>query len=157
MIYNIIVGIIVLICVLLTIVVLLQSGQGQGLAGGLAASSGFGGTPMGARRTADILSKSTTVLGSAFLVLCVLANFFIYSEQANESAVQQSTTGPQPTNTQAPSQSAPAVPQQQQQSGQQQGPITPQQQQPAQPPANQGGGNSGGGGNNSGDGGSPSP
>jgi preprotein translocase subunit SecG len=137
MIYSIIVGIIVLICILLTIVVLLQSGQGQGLAGGLAASSGLGGTPMGARRTADLLSKSTTVLGTAFLVLCVLANFFIYSNQPNESAVQQNASGPQPTNTQGPVETQPAVPQQQT--------PTPQQQQPTQPPADQSGGGYGGG------------
>lgn len=140
MIYSIIVAVIVLICILLTIVVLLQSGQGQGLAGGLAASSGLGGTPMGARRTADLLSKSTTVLGTAFLVLCVLANFFIYSPEANESAVQQNASGPQPTNTQGPVQTQPAVPQQQQQ----QAPTPQQQQQPAQPPADQGGDDDGG-------------
>jgi len=114
MLYSIIITLIVIICVLLTIVVLLQSGQGEGLSGGLAAGGGFGGGAMGARRTADLLSKSTTVLGTAFLILCVLANFFIESGQPAESAVQQSGVE-QPVDMNAPSQTQSPVPQQQQQ------------------------------------------
>lgn len=74
--YTFIVILITLIAILMTITVLLQSGQGQGLSGG------FGGgmaanTALGARRTSDFLSKSTTYLGTMFLVLCLAANFFI--------------------------------------------------------------------------------
>ncbi|MDA0671492.1 MAG: preprotein translocase subunit SecG [Bacteroidetes bacterium] len=90
MLYGIILGVIVLVCVLLIIVVLLQPGQKQGLSGGLAAGM-TGGGGMGARRTADLLSKSTTVLASIFLGLCVLANFAIdRGGQATQSAVQSS-------------------------------------------------------------------
>ena len=96
MLYTIILSTIVIICVLLTIVVLLQPGQGQGLSGGLAGGMS-GGQGLGARRTADLLSKSTTVLGTALLVLCVLANFAINRGQPSESAVQQSGV---PTQTQ---------------------------------------------------------
>lgn len=90
MLYTIILSIIVIICVLLTIVILLQPGQGSGLSGGLAGASLSGGAGLGARRTADLLSKSTTVLGTALLVLCVLANFAIDAGGTTESAVQQS-------------------------------------------------------------------
>ena len=90
MLYGIILGVIVLVCVLLIIVVLLQPGQKQGLSGGLAAGM-TGGGGMGARRTADLLSKSTTVLASVFLGLCVLANFAIDRGGApTQSAVQSS-------------------------------------------------------------------
>jgi len=89
MLYTIILSIIVIISILLTIVVLLQPGQGQGLSGGLAGGM-QGGQGLGARRTADLLSKSTTVLGTALLVLCVLANFAIDRGTVTESAVQQS-------------------------------------------------------------------
>ncbi|HET6527969.1 MAG TPA: preprotein translocase subunit SecG, partial [Balneolaceae bacterium] len=54
-------------------------------AGGMA-----GGGGLGARRTADLLSKSTTVLGTALLALCLLANFAIERGGPTESAVQQS-------------------------------------------------------------------
>lgn len=89
MLYTIILATITIICILLTIVVLLQPGQGQGLAGGIAGGNA-GGQGLGARRTADLLSKSTSVLGGALLVLCVLANFAIDRGERSESAVQQS-------------------------------------------------------------------
>lgn len=90
MLYYSILALIVLICVLLTIVILLQPGQGSGLSGGIAGGSLSGGAGLGARRTADLLSKSTTVLGTALLVLCVAANFAIDAGGSPESAVQQS-------------------------------------------------------------------
>ncbi|PAU95334.1 preprotein translocase subunit SecG [Aliifodinibius salipaludis] len=89
MLYTIILSVITIICILLVIVILLQPGQGQGISGGLAGGQA-GGQGLGARRTADLLSKSTTVLGAALLALSVLANFAIEREGASESAVQQS-------------------------------------------------------------------
>lgn len=104
---------------MLTIVVLLQPGQGQGLSGGLAGGMS-GGQGLGARRTADLLSKSTTVLGTALLVLCVLANFAIQRGERTESAVQQSGVPVQTqqnnmNNSETPS--AVPLPQNQQQGG----------------------------------------
>lgn len=89
MLYTILLSVITIICILLIIVILLQPGQGQGLSGGLAGGMA-GGQGLGARRTADLLSKSTTVLGTALLVLSVVANFAIDRGQPTESAVQQS-------------------------------------------------------------------
>lgn len=90
MLYTIILVVIILICILLTIVILLQPGQGQGLGGGMAGGALAGGAGLGARRTADLLSKSTTILGTALLVLSVLANFAITNNETVESAIQQS-------------------------------------------------------------------
>lgn len=92
MLYNILIGVITIICALLTLVVLLQNGQGQGLSGiGGGAAGGLGGNAgLGARRTADLLSKATSILGGAFLVLCVLANFAIdRGDQPADSVLQQ--------------------------------------------------------------------
>lgn len=135
MLYYIILGVIILVCVLLTIVVLLQPGQGSGMTGGLAAGSMAGGGGLGARRTADLLSKSTSVLGGALLVLCILANFAIDSQEVNQPAVQQSGVE-NPQNVNNPSQSAPAIPVNPQNTG-----------------GNSGGDASGGDGSGSGDGG----
>lgn len=111
--YNIILTVIILICILLTIVILLQPGQGGGLGGGMAGGSLAGGAGLGARRTADLLSKSTTVLGTALLVLSVLANFAITRPEVNESILQQSNTQvPLENNFNAPPQSeVPTLPQ----------------------------------------------
>ena len=88
MIYGIIISIITIVAILLTVVVLLQSGQGEGLSGGIAAT-GMPGQMMGARRTADLLSKTTTGLGVAFFALCFLANFFIDRGEVRRSAIQE--------------------------------------------------------------------
>jgi preprotein translocase subunit SecG len=90
MMYSIIVVLITLIAILMTIAVLLQSGQGGGLSGGIAGNAGTGPGGVGSRRTADFLSKATSVLGGTFLVLCLVANFFIDRTTTTRSAVQQS-------------------------------------------------------------------
>lgn len=90
MLYNIIIVVITIICALLTLVVLLQNGQGQGLSGiggGGGLDAGAGG--LGARRTADLLSKATSVFGGAFLILCIVANFAIDRQQQTNSVLQQ--------------------------------------------------------------------
>ncbi len=108
MLYTIILILIVLICLLLTLVVLLQSGQGQGLSGGLAAM-GPASQMIGARRTADILSKATSYLGGAFLTLCVLANLFIDGGAPTRSAIQ-SAAPRSPLETTQPSETPSALP-----------------------------------------------
>lgn len=111
MLYTIILTVILIVCVLLTIVILLQPGQGGGIGGGIAGGSLSGGAGLGARRTADLLSKSTTILGTALMVLCVLANFAIYRDAPTNSAVQQSTTEqPLDNGLNNPSQTPSAVP-----------------------------------------------
>ena len=110
MLYNIIIAVITIICALLTLVVLLQNGQGQGLSGIGGGGGALGGSAgLGARRTADLLSKATSVLGGAFLVLCVLANFAIDRQGVQTNSVLQEAGAPI-DNIAAPSQTQSAVP-----------------------------------------------
>ena len=64
----------VLICIVLIVAVLMQSGKGGGLAGsiggGLGASSVLGG-----RTATTFLTKTTTGLATAFLLSCLLQAF----------------------------------------------------------------------------------
>ena len=78
---------ITIICALLIVVVLLQNGSGQGLSG-IGATSMGGSSGLGARRTADLLSKATSYLGGVFLFLCVLANFVIDKLKSENSILQ---------------------------------------------------------------------
>ncbi|MDR9418262.1 preprotein translocase subunit SecG [Gracilimonas sp.] len=110
MLYNIIVGVIAVICFLLIVVVLLQPGQGQGISGMGGAGAIGGGGGLGARRTADLLSKSTSILAALFLSLCVLANFAIEREGASRSILQEGAPGLE-TPIENPSESQPAIPQ----------------------------------------------
>jgi preprotein translocase subunit SecG len=113
MLYNILVAVITIICALLILVVLLQNGQGSGLSGisGGGGGGALGGNSgLGARRTADLLSKATGIFGGAFLVLCVLANFAIdrSGTTPNRSILQDGGAPIQDLN--APSQTQSAVP-----------------------------------------------
>lgn len=84
--FTFLIVIIALIGILMTLIILLQSGKGGGLAG-IAA----GGTQqvLGARTAPDILEKATWVLGTAFILLCVLTNFTIDGGGAAPSVIQQ--------------------------------------------------------------------
>ena len=109
MLYNILIAVITIICALLTLVVLLQNGQGQGLSGIGGGGGGLGGNAgLGARRTADLLSKATSILGGAFLVLCVLANFAIDRQTVQTNSVLEQ--GAPVNDLAAPSQTQSAVP-----------------------------------------------
>ena len=57
--------------ILLSVVVLLQSGKGGGLAG--IAAGGQATQILGARQAPDFLEKATWVLGTALLVICFVA------------------------------------------------------------------------------------
>lgn len=108
MLYNIIIAVIVIICALLTLVILLQNGQGEGLAGMGGGGGLDSGAGLGARRTADLLSKSTSILGGLFMFLCVVANFAIDRQQPNNSILQQGA--PLTNDIAAPSATQSAVP-----------------------------------------------
>ncbi len=62
--------------ILLTVVVLMQSSKGGGLAGTFGGAGAGFGNMFGVRRTADILSRATTVLGTVFIALAFLIDLF---------------------------------------------------------------------------------
>lgn len=87
--YIFLIILITLIALLLAIAVLLQSGKGGGLAG--IASGGQTTQILGARQAPDFLEKATWTLGTAFVVLCIIANFFANPSEAQQSIIQGSS------------------------------------------------------------------
>ncbi|MEP0545870.1 MAG: preprotein translocase subunit SecG [Rhodothermales bacterium] len=86
--YIFLIIVITLIALMMAVVVLLQSGKGGGLAG--IASGGQTTQILGARQAPDFLEKATWTLGTAFIVLCILANFFTDPTEAQRSIIQDS-------------------------------------------------------------------
>jgi preprotein translocase subunit SecG len=75
MLFAILLVLFLLVCVFLCLIILIQSDKGGGLSGaigGLSGASGF----LGTQDTANVLTKGTYVMGSVFLVLCVLMTLF---------------------------------------------------------------------------------
>ncbi len=103
MLFGLIVFVIALIAVLLTLIVLIQSGKGGGLAG-----IGAGGTTqiLGARQAPDVLEKATWVLAAIFGLLCVLSNFVI--DRGTGGSVIQGSATEQTAPVTAPPSAAPA-------------------------------------------------
>ena len=109
--FGILVSVEILVSILLIIVVLMQSSKGGGLAGSF--GGGSMGTVFGVRRTADFLSRSTTILAAIFIGLCLITNIFFLpgSNTTRESVIQRGTTTPAPRP--VPPRAAPAASQQQ--------------------------------------------
>ncbi len=107
--FTFLIVLISIIAVLMTLVVLLQSGKGGGLAG---IASGAATTQiLGSRQAPDFLEKATWTLATAFIVLCVLSNFVIGPENSGGSVIQQNAQSGQvqtPT-LPAPANTAPAT------------------------------------------------
>lgn len=84
--FSFMVVLIALIAAVLVLVILMQSGQGEGLAG--IASGGATRQVLGTRQAPDVLEKATWTLAAIFISLCVITNFFI-DRGPEESVIQQ--------------------------------------------------------------------
>lgn len=86
--FTFLIVLIALIGLFITLVVLVQSGRGGGLAG--IAAGGATQQVLGARQAPDVLEKATWTLATLFIVLCILTNFAIdRGDEAQESVIQQ--------------------------------------------------------------------
>ena len=86
--YIVIAVLIFVTCVLLTLIVLVQSSKGGGLASNFSSSNQF----MGVRKTADFLEKSTWTLAVMLLLLSLFSIFVIPrggNIQAGDSELQE--------------------------------------------------------------------
>jgi len=92
--FILIVLVITLIAVVLTFLILLQSGKGGGLAG--IAAGGATTQILGARQAPDILEKGTWILATVFIILCILTNFVIDKGGSPESIIQQQSQTAEP-------------------------------------------------------------
>jgi preprotein translocase subunit SecG len=97
MLYYLLVGLYVLVCLLLLLVVLLQQGKG----GDMASAFGGGGssqTAFGARAGATVLTRATTILGALFMIGAIVIGIY---GQRGPGSVLSGVRGPvQPTSTQ---------------------------------------------------------
>jgi len=79
----------VISCVAMILVILLQAGKGQGLAGAFGGAAS--GAVFGGRGAATFLSRATSILAVAYMVLCLLISILYKSENETQrqSLIQQ--------------------------------------------------------------------
>ena len=122
--FTFIIILIAIIAILITFVVLIQSGKGGGLAG--IASGGATTQILGARQAPDVLEKATWVLATLFIVFCVVSNFAIDDSEVQESVIQQRSEQQQSTQPTLPPAGQQTLPEQQVPAPSEQQPTTPE-------------------------------
>jgi preprotein translocase subunit SecG len=81
--YTFLIIMFILLSITMVIVILLQAGKGQGLAGAI--GGGFaGGTIFGGRGAADFLSKATTWIAALYMIFAILIGM-LYKSEAEEA------------------------------------------------------------------------
>ncbi len=108
MLYTILLVLFVLDAALLMVVILLQDSKGQGLAGAFGGGGGGATSFFGARGASTFLSKATTYLGTAFLVLCIIMSMMRPSGAGEQRSIMMESAGQ--TEEQAPSTGLPLLP-----------------------------------------------
>jgi preprotein translocase subunit SecG len=105
LIYYLVTALHVLVCVILILVVLLQSGKGADLAG--AFGGGATQTAFGSRGPASFLSKLTTAAAVLFMLTCL--SLSLMGERHQEKSILDDTKGKSaPAKTSAPAAAQPA-------------------------------------------------
>ncbi len=87
--YTFLIVIFVLICILMTFVILIQSSKGGGLAGTFGGMDAMGGSMFGGRGAGDFLTRLTTGLAAAFMVLALLLGLMTRGELSEESLIER--------------------------------------------------------------------
>lgn len=124
----------VLVCIVLMLAILMQSGKGGGLSssfgGGGGAGGGMAGQMFGGRGAGTFLSKVTSVTAALYMVMVIVLNLIPASSQAPSSLIREEALKNQQA---SPAQGLPTVPGQ----AQPVTPISPSSGQPAAPATGQ--------------------
>jgi preprotein translocase subunit SecG len=79
----------ILVCLLLIVTILLQSGKGGGMAGAFGGSSTSMDSYFGARGAATFLTKATVVLAVLFALLCIVHTFAVRPANQPRSMLEE--------------------------------------------------------------------
>jgi len=99
MVFYLLVGLYLLVCLLLLLVVLMQQGKG----GDMASAFGGGGssqTAFGARAGATVLTRATTVLGALFMLGAIILG--VFGQSAGSGSLLSGVKGAAPVQAPAP-------------------------------------------------------
>jgi preprotein translocase subunit SecG len=77
MIFGILLFIFVVVCILLCLLILIQSDKGGGISGAIGGGFASASNLLGSQDTANILTRGTTILASIFLGLCLILSVFL--------------------------------------------------------------------------------
>jgi len=96
-----------LVCVLLTVVILMQASKGGGLSGAFGGGQGSMGAVFGGRGAGSFLSKTTIILATIFMLGSIAQGLIKRSAGERNSLIQQEV---QNSGTASPAELLPAIP-----------------------------------------------
>jgi len=108
MLYTFLLTLLIIDCIVLMLVILLQSGKGSGLAASFGGASSSPDALIGIRQAGNLLTRVSWWGGGIFLGLCFILQLMSTHTSAPRSVLEKGL-GSQPQNA-APPTSAPAVP-----------------------------------------------
>jgi preprotein translocase subunit SecG len=77
MLFGILVFLYVLVCLLLCVVILIQSDKGGGISGAFGGGLASASALLGTQDTANILTRGTTLFATLYMALCVVISLFV--------------------------------------------------------------------------------
>jgi preprotein translocase subunit SecG len=92
MLFGIAIFLYVLVCILLVLLIIIQSDKGGGISGAIGGGLSGANQFLGTQDTANILTRGTTVLAGVYMVLCILLSLGLSRLATNtggESALRE--------------------------------------------------------------------
>jgi preprotein translocase subunit SecG len=91
MLFGFLVVVFVIVCLLLSLLILIQSDKGGGISGAIGGGLGGASSLLGTQDTANILTRGTTLFASLFFLLCIVMSFVLGRQQVtvNKSLLQE--------------------------------------------------------------------
>jgi preprotein translocase subunit SecG len=75
----------VLVCIILCLLVLIQSDKGGGISSTLGGGFSSASNLLGSQDTANILTRGTTIFAGVFMALCIIISLFVAGRAANNA------------------------------------------------------------------------
>jgi preprotein translocase subunit SecG len=85
MLFAFLVIIFIIVCLLLSLLILIQSDKGGGISGAIGGGLGGASNLLGTQDTANILTRGTTIFASLFFLLCIVMSFVLSKQNVSVS------------------------------------------------------------------------
>jgi preprotein translocase subunit SecG len=84
MFFGIMLFIFVVVCILLCLLILIQSDKGGGISGAIGGGLAGASSMFGTQDTANVLTRTTAILASIFMGLCIIMSIFLSHPSAKQ-------------------------------------------------------------------------
>jgi len=84
MLFGIMLFIFVVVCILLCLLILIQSDKGGGISGAIGGGLAGASSMFGTQDTANVLTRTTAILASIFMGLCIIMSIFLSHPSAKQ-------------------------------------------------------------------------